>query len=101
MAAASDRHVARLAFQSASVHITMLLCLSRLSFFILEIGKTLDLLSADTTGMGRSWWRAGSNQVTRSAGWRGPGAAGRSLEGQHGGAAAGSGARPSREAAEF
>ena len=57
-------------------------------FFILEIGKILVLLSADTTGMGRSRWRAGSYQVTRSAGRGGPGAAGRSLEGQHGGAAA-------------
>src|SRR6202011_1126566 len=42
-----------------------------LLFFILEIGKILVLLSADTTGMGRSRWRAGSYQVTRSAGRRG------------------------------
>ena len=55
-----------------------------LLFFILGIGKILVLLSADTTGMGRSRWRAGSYQVTRSAGWKGPGAAGRSIQGQHG-----------------
>ena len=30
------------------------------AFFHLEIGKILVLLSADTTGMGRSRWRAGS-----------------------------------------
>jgi hypothetical protein len=57
-------------------------------FFIPEIGEILVLLNADTTGMGRSRWRAGSYQVTRSAGWKGPGAAGRSIEGQHVGAAA-------------
>src|SRR2546422_8778671 len=42
-----------------------------LLFIHLEIGKILVLLSADTTGMGRSRWRAGSYQVTRSAGWKG------------------------------
>jgi hypothetical protein len=52
------------------------------------IGEIVVLLSADTTGMGRSRWRAGSYEVTRSAGWKGPGAAGRSIEGQHVGAAA-------------
>jgi len=59
-----------------------------LLFFILGIGKIVVLLSADTTGMGRSRWRARSYEVTRSAGWKGPGAAGRSIEGQHAGAAA-------------
>jgi hypothetical protein len=39
-------------------------------------------------GDGRSRWRAGSYQVTRSAGQRGPGAAGGSLGGQRVGAAA-------------
>jgi hypothetical protein len=66
----------------------MLLCLSRVLFLILEIGKIEVLLSADTTGMGRSRWSAGSYQVTKSAGWGGPGAAGRSIESQHVGAAA-------------
>jgi integrase len=42
-----------------------------LLFCILGIGKIVVLLSADTTGMGRSRWRARSYQVTRSAGWRG------------------------------
>ena len=49
-----------------------------------ESGKIVVLLSADTTGMGRSRRRAGSYEVTRSAGWRGSRAAGRSIGGQHG-----------------
>ena len=42
-------------------------------------------LWTDKTGMGRSWRRAGSYQVTKvsSCGRWGPGAAGGSFEGQH------------------
>ena len=59
----------------------MLLCLPRLISLIGN--RYLGLLRTDTTGMGRSQWRAGSYEVTRSA-REGPGAAGRSLAGQHG-----------------
>jgi hypothetical protein len=42
------------------------------------------LLRADTTGMGRSRWRAGFYQVTKFSSFgEGPGAAGGSFEGQH------------------
>src|SRR5260370_16433496 len=74
--------------QGATCNIRCSYVCQGLLFFILRIGKILVLLSADTTGMGRSRWRAASYQFTRSAAWQGPGAVGRSIEGQHGGAAA-------------
>jgi hypothetical protein len=49
----------------------------------------LGLLGADRTGKGHSGWRAGSYEVTRAAGLVWPGAADKSIEGQHLGAAAG------------
>src|SRR5260370_1301932 len=62
----------------------MLPCLSRrASGSLWEVGGSWVCGGTDTTGMGRSRWRAGSYQVTRSAGRReGPGAAGRSDQGQ-------------------
>src|SRR5215467_10958368 len=64
----------------------MLLCSVKAFFSLIwKFGGSWICWDADTTGMGRSGWGAGSYQVTRPARrGEGPGAAGRSVQGQHG-----------------